>query len=313
MPVEHTHVETRDATTVEEMWQTVLPGARISRADGIQPAFVFHGAAQPGFGFCDYTVGSTMVTETDPDDQLIVGRIGGSRIRATYRRERIDTTVPFVVVDRPIEIAFSGRIAGTAVSFARTDVDEAARRLSGDDALRVRPTGHAPVSEHRLRYWNRTWEYARDVLLRSPERAPVIEQQVRTLLLEATLMTFPSTFTEALAAGRPARPLPAPVRRAKAYIEAHATGPIALADIAQAARLSPRGLQYAFRTATGRTPMQYVRRVRLDAARAELRGADPSVDTVAAIAARWGFSNLGRFAAMYRSEFGETPSTTLRS
>ncbi|MCC4250287.1 helix-turn-helix transcriptional regulator [Microbacterium testaceum] len=311
--MEHTHVETRDATTVEEMWQTVLPGARISRADGIQPAFVFHGAAQPGFGFCDYTVGSTMVTETDPDDQLIVGRIGGSRIRATYRRERIDTTVPFVVVDRPIEIAFSGRIAGTAVSFARTDVDEAARRLSGDDALRVRPTGHAPVSEHRLRYWNRTWEYARDVLLRSPERAPVIEQQVRTLLLEATLMTFPSTFTEALAAGRPARPLPAPVRRAKAYIEAHATGPIALADIAQAARLSPRGLQYAFRTATGRTPMQYVRRVRLDAARAELRGADPSVDTVAAIAARWGFSNLGRFAAMYRSEFGETPSTTLRS
>ena len=34
---------------------------------------------------------------------------------------------------------------------------------------------------------------------------------------------------------------------------------------------------------------------------------------VAAIAARWGFSNLGRFAAMYRGEFGETPSMTLRS
>ncbi len=306
-------METRDVATVEEMWQTVLPGTRISRADGIQPAFVFHGVADTGFGFCDYTIGSMMVVDTDPGDQMIVGRIAGPRIRATYRKERVDTTVPFLVVDRPVEIAFSGRIAGTVMSFARADVDEVARRLTGDDTLRVRPTGHAPLSEQRLRYWTRTWEYGRDVLLRAPERTPLIEHQVRSLLLEATLMAFPSSFTEALAAGRPARPLPAPVRRAKAYIEAHATGPIALADIAQAARLSPRGLQYAFRTATGRTPMQYVRRVRLDAARAELRHADPSVDTVAAIAARWGFSNLGRFAAMYRGEFGETPSTTLRS
>lgn len=311
--MEHTYVETRDRATVEEMWQTVVPGARISRADQIQPAFVFHGAAEPGFGFCDWTMGSTMLIESDPGDQMIVGRIAGPRIRATYRREHIDTAVPFVVVDRPLEIAFSGRVAGTAVSFARSDVDEAARRLSGDDALRVRPAGHAPISEQRLRYWTRTWEYGRDVLLRSPERTPLVEQQVRSLLLEASLLTFPSSFTEALAAGRSARPLPAPVRRAKAYIEAHATGPIVLADIAHAARLSPRGLQYAFRTATGRTPMQYVRRVRLDAARADLRTADPSVDTVAAIAARWGFSNLGRFAAMYRAEFGETPSTTLRS
>jgi AraC-like DNA-binding protein len=295
------------------MWQTVIPGTRISRADGIQSAFVFHGAAEPGFGFCDYTVGSTMVTESDPGDQMVVGRIVGQRIRATYRRERIDTTIPFVVIDRPIEIAFAGRIAGTAVSFARADVDEAARRLSGDDSLRVRSMGHAPLSEQRSRYWTRTWEYGRDVLLHSPERAPVIEQQVRSLLLEASLMTFPSTFTEALAVGRPTRPLPAPVRRAKAYIDAHSVGPIALADIAQAARLSPRGLQYAFRTATGRTPMQYVRRVRLDAARVELRAADPSVETVAAVAARWGFSNLGRFAAMYRGEFGEPPSATLRS
>ncbi|MBD8479036.1 helix-turn-helix transcriptional regulator [Microbacterium sp. CFBP 8794] len=254
-----------------------------------------------------------MLVESDPLDHVVVGRIAGPRVAGTYRRERIDTAVPFMVVDRPLEIAFSGRIAGAGVSFARSEFDEAARRLSGDDTLRVRPTGYAPVSEQRLRYWSRTWEYARDVLLRSQERSPLVEKQARTLMLEASLLTFPTTLTEVLAAGRPARPLPAPVRRAKAYVEAHAAEPVVLADIATAARLSPRGLQYAFRAATGRTPMQYLRRVRLDAARAELRSADPSVDTVAAVAARWGFSNLGRFAAMYRGEFGETPSTTLRS
>lgn len=311
--MEHTNIETRDAETVEHLWQTIVPGARINRAEAIQPALAWHAASEPGFGFCDYTMGSTMLVESDPLDQVVVGRIAGPRVAGTYRRERIDTAVPFMVVDRPLEIAFTGRIAATAVSFARSDFDEAARRLSGDDSLRVRATGYAPVNEQRLRYWTRTWEYARDILLRSPERTPIIEQQARTLMLEASLLAFPTTFTDALAAGRPSRPLPAPVRRAKAYVEAHAAEPVVLADIAQAARLSPRGLQYAFRAATGRTPMQYLRRVRLDAARAELRSADPSVETVAAIAARWGFSNLGRFAAMYRGEFGETPSTTLRS
>ncbi|BAJ75554.1 AraC-type DNA-binding domain-containing proteins [Microbacterium testaceum StLB037] len=311
--MEHTKLETRDAAIVEEMWRSVVPGARISRAEAIQPALNWQAVSDTGFAFCDYTIGSTMLVESDPLDQIVVGRIAGSRVAGTYRRERIDTAVPFMVVDRPLEVAFTGRIAGTAVAFSRTDFDDAARRLSGDEGLRVRATGHAPVSEQRMRYWTRTWEYARDVLLRSSERTPLIQHQARTLMLEASLLSFPTTFTDALAAGRPARPLPAPVRRAKAYIEAHAAESVVLADIAQAARLSPRGLQYAFRASTGRTPMQYLRRVRLDAARADLRSADPSVDTVAAIAARWGFSNLGRFAAMYRGEFGETPSTTLRS
>jgi AraC-like DNA-binding protein len=294
--VEHTNIESRDAETVEHLWQSIVPGARITRAEAIQPALAWHAATEPGFAICDYTIGSTMLVESDPRDQVVLGRIAGPRVTGTYRRERIDTSTPFMVVDRPLEIAFTGRIAGSAVSFARSDFDDAARRLSGDDSLRVRATGHGPVNEQRLRYWSRTWEYSRDVLLRSSERTPLIEQQARTLLLEASLLTFSTTFTDALAAGRPSRPLPAPVRRAKAFVEAHAAEPVVLADIAQAARLSPRGLQYAFRAATGRTPMQY-----------------PSVETVAAIAARWGFSNLGRFAAMYRGEFGETPSTTLRS
>ncbi|MFJ4038455.1 helix-turn-helix transcriptional regulator [Microbacterium sp. NPDC090007] len=311
--MEHTNIETRDAETVERLWQTIVPGARISRAEAIQPALAWHAASEAGFAICDYTIGSTMLVESDPRDQVVVGRVAGPRVTGTYRQERIDTATPFMVVDRPLEIAFTGRIAGSAVSFARAEFDEAARRLSGDDSLRVRATGHGPVNEQRLRYWSRTWEYTRDVLLRSSERTPLIEQQARTLLLEASLLSFSTTFTDALAAGRASRALPAPVRRAKAFVEAHAAEPVVLADIAQAARLSPRGLQYAFRAATGRTPMQYLRRVRLDAARVELRNGDPSTDTVAAIAARWGFSNLGRFAAMYRGEFGETPSTTLRS
>lgn len=42
-----------------------------------------------------------------------------------------------------------------------------------------------------------------------------------------------------------------------------------------------------------------------------LAGARPR-DTVTAIAARWGFIDAGRFAAVYRQTYGQSPHTTLR-
>jgi transcriptional regulator GlxA family with amidase domain len=43
-----------------------------------------------------------------------------------------------------------------------------------------------------------------------------------------------------------------------------------------------------------------------------LQMGDPSRDTVADIAMRYGFWELGRFAGVYRARYGETPSATLR-
>jgi len=44
-----------------------------------------------------------------------------------------------------------------------------------------------------------------------------------------------------------------------------------------------------------------------------LRRSDPARVTVSAVAHRWGFAHLGRFASAYRARFGESPSVTLRS
>ena len=44
--------------------------------------------------------------------------------------------------------------------------------------------------------------------------------------------------------------------------------------------------------------------------RAALRRVDTPTATVAELAKRYGFSELGHFAALYRTVFGETPSTT---
>lgn len=70
--------------------------------------------------------------------------------------------------------------------------------------------------------------------------------------------------------------------------------------------MSVRRLQEAFRHWIGCTPMDYLARVRLARADADL-AEDPRA-TVSDIAARWGFSSASRFATAYRRHYGCLPS-----
>nr|WP_218891703.1 helix-turn-helix transcriptional regulator [Actinomycetospora corticicola] len=107
---------------------------------------------------------------------------------------------------------------------------------------------------------------------------------------------------------------PAALRRAVDYIESHACEDVTLDEIARVARIGPRALQLAFNRHRGGSPMAYLRQVRLARAHRDLETADPTRgDTVAAVAARWGFANPGRFATMYRESYGVSPSRTLRA
>ena len=45
----------------------------------------------------------------------------------------------------------------------------------------------------------------------------------------------------------------------------------------------------------------------------DLRSADPFHSTVSAIAHRWGFTHLGRFAAAHKTMYGQTPLQALRA
>ena len=62
----------------------------------------------------------------------------------------------------------------------------------------------------------------------------------------------------------------------------------------------------------GISPSRYVLLRRLKQARIALREADPATASVAEIARACGFSELGRFAGVYQTVFGEPPSATLR-
>ena len=88
---------------------------------------------------------------------------------------------------------------------------------------------------------------------------------------------------------------------------------ITLAQIAAAAQVTTRALQYGFRKHYDTTPLAYLRTHRLQHAHRDLRAADPAARlTVAAVARKWGWVKPSRFTADYLQHYGRVPSRTLR-
>lgn len=87
--------------------------------------------------------------------------------------------------------------------------------------------------------------------------------------------------------------------------------PPSVAELCAAFHISRRALQNCFEDATGLAPLAYVRSLRLNEVRRQLRG--NTARPISCIAYDWGFSHLSQFAQDYRRLFGELPSETLRS
>jgi AraC-like DNA-binding protein len=127
-------------------------------------------------------------------------------------------------------------------------------------------------------------------------------QAMMTMLLE----TVPNNYSARLA--KPMSPaIPKRLKRAIEYMHANISSPIGITDVAEAAGTSVRALQAAFQQFKDTTPLNYLRTIRLEGARKAL--ADPAISmSVAEVARSWGFSHMGRFAALYHQSFGEMPS-----
>ncbi|WP_158227116.1 AraC family transcriptional regulator [Mangrovitalea sediminis] len=82
--------------------------------------------------------------------------------------------------------------------------------------------------------------------------------------------------------------------------------------LCEMAGMSLRGLYYAFERALGSTPYRYHRAQKLIRVRAALLADHNQRHPIAWHATNEGFYHLSRFAAQYRSLFGELPSETLQ-
>lgn len=101
------------------------------------------------------------------------------------------------------------------------------------------------------------------------------------------------------------------LRTARDFMEANAAEAVTLCDIAAAAHVTVRSVQYAFAD-VGSTPLAYLRHVRLGRAHLDLvSGSVDRGDSVTEIALAWRFGHQGRFAAAYQARYGRLPSATL--
>jgi AraC-like DNA-binding protein len=100
------------------------------------------------------------------------------------------------------------------------------------------------------------------------------------------------------------------VRRAVDFMHTNMHQPLTMIDIAEVAGVSVRSLQAGFRKFKDTTPAAYLRRIRLEAVHAELSLRENRLP-VSEVALKWGFTQMGRFAAQYHARFGHYPSQML--
>jgi AraC-like DNA-binding protein len=133
-----------------------------------------------------------------------------------------------------------------------------------------------------------------------------IELSLITLILDGMRHNY-STFVN----GPERNIAPWQVRAVEEFIVENADQPLSVGDLAIVGGVSARSLQRTFRHHRGCSPMEFLRRMRLERVRNELVHATCGT-TVTSAAMRWGFLHLSRFAAEYRTRFNESPSATLR-
>ena len=141
--------------------------------------------------------------------------------------------------------------------------------------------------------------------------SPRVARHLEGLVVDGLLLTQPHNHHDLLHhAAAPGHA--GAVARAAELLEDLPGEPWTVVRLATEVHLSVRALQYGFKRDFDMPPMAYLKRVRLRHAHQALRASYPEITTVAAVARELGFLHLGRFAAVYRKAFGESPSETLR-
>ncbi|MFE1083470.1 helix-turn-helix transcriptional regulator [Brevibacterium sediminis] len=296
-------------TSADSQWKfdSIRDGARFTAVthdtpvlgvDRVSSSVAYQGSSSEGFS--DYLfllVHSGNVQVDSPGNSTIITR-GGTG---------------FYPLGVPVRFNFRDYEVNT-LRLPHQRLDQVAEDTAGIPAARLRFHDISPVSASWRRYWKSLMSLVTGAVTEpdSPLKSPLLAEDMARTVATAALHTFPNTAMDQHYVAGPGAISSKAVRRAASYIETHAASPLQLNDIADAAGTGVRALQYGFHRHLNTSPMGYLRQIRLERARQDLRRADPeNGETVTAVAHRWGFANVGRFAAAYRKTYGVNPSHTL--
>jgi AraC family ethanolamine operon transcriptional activator len=145
---------------------------------------------------------------------------------------------------------------------------------------------------------------ARSGVLADSEAAHGLEQQLIHALVDSL---SPEPVYQETEAARRRRGV---LARFEALLEAEP--PPSISEIGAALHTSHRELRECCKSMLGMSPSDYRRLRGMQRVRRALRRENPYTATVSEVARRYGFCDLGGFAANYRALYGELPSATLR-
>ena len=147
------------------------------------------------------------------------------------------------------------------------------------------------------------------VCFSDPAAASAAEEEA----LSAVLHTIEaSNATRDRHLGRPQVPRNRVIARTLTIIEAAQGKPLFIDDLCRATEVSERTLRNVFHEYFGCGPMRLLKVRQLLEIRRALLAGDPSHDTVARIAARFGVWDFSLFARNYKALYAESPSESLR-
>ncbi|MFD0516570.1 helix-turn-helix domain-containing protein [Paractinoplanes durhamensis] len=95
------------------------------------------------------------------------------------------------------------------------------------------------------------------------------------------------------------------IRHAAAWLLEHYATPITVAGLAEVAHMSPATLHRHFRSATGMSPLQFQKHLRMQQARRLLMAGDT---TAAQVAEAVGYASATQFNREYRRVYGLPPA-----
>jgi AraC-like DNA-binding protein len=255
---------------------------------------------------------SRVVFVTVPADMVLVSLPIGGRPSPVWGGIELRTGEMMTLGPGERVYARTGGACGWgAIQVPAEDLVQYGRALSGagfvvPPAARWRPpaiTGRNVRSLHRAAI---RMAEARPGALIDIEAAHGLEQQLIHALIEC------------LSAGSADEGTPATRRhqdvvvRFEGLLQAQPERNPRMAEICAALGVSERLLRSLCAEHLGMSPTSYLRLRRMSLVHRTLWRGDPAAETVSEVVRRYGFRDLGRFAANYRALFGELPSATLR-
>jgi AraC-like DNA-binding protein len=314
VPVEHTDLLTRDmsvmAQTARQGYFEHVPRIGVADPDLVSASLHWSTAGDLVAGVKRWRGVTYEFDDAYPDDRLfgfVVTGGGGvttsGRARTPFARGDVllSPVTPYGSQQRDI----AAELVGVPWS-AITNCAGAATDFPGA----VRFESLTPVSPAAARLWKQTVAFICGNLLYPAvsEVSALVIGQYTSVAARAMLAAFPNTTMTTSYLSSPGWAPPAALRQAADYMHTHAHQPVTLTEIAEAAGLTSRVLNAAFRRAYGLAVPEYLRRIRLERAYEELTAPDiaarPRVDVVAH---QWGWVSVHQFYLAYRQRFGISP------